>query len=311
MRVTPRLCGLAYELGEYAEPVAELPELLADAGAAAALTAPASGFRTYHWSDVAVTELMMPAARRTLLAAELSPSDVDLVVLATDSLPRTRAAHAVVAELLQELGLSAATAVTLGLMDCATAMMAVGTAASYVRDGTARQVLVLSGDVADEATGGQRIVAGGAAIASDAAASVLVSCDRPGLPVLAMAQQMSPQLHASLAPQRQLFARIEAHQVLFNRLQARCGVSLAAITRVLPSNFARNVQRMYLSEVGFTDEQLELSNVGRIAHCLGSDPLISLADQLTGGADGPDGPTVLLGSGITHLAAVLTTSRSH
>jgi 3-oxoacyl-[acyl-carrier-protein] synthase III len=177
-----RLCAPAYELGEYAEPVTELPELQADPVLAAELTAPAAGFATYHWSDAPVTELMALAAQRTLGAAGVPGDEVDLVLVATDSLPPGPAAHRDVAELLAECGLGRATASTVGLMDCATATVALGMAAALVADGSARHVLVVSGDVADRATAGERVVAGGAALASDAAASALVSATAAGAP---------------------------------------------------------------------------------------------------------------------------------
>ncbi|WP_073762499.1 acyl carrier protein [Streptomyces sp. CB02923] len=310
--ITPRLCAPAYELGEYADPVTELPELQADPETADRLTAPAAGFDTYRWSDGQVVELMTAAAQRTLGEAGVPGDEVDLVLLATDSLPRDRSAHRDVAELLQETGLTRATASTLGLMDCATAMAAVGTAASLVRDGSARHVLVVSGDLADHATGGERVVAGGAAIASDAAATALVSATAAGLPVLGMAHHAAPEAAQGEPPRRQLAARVAAHRELFTRLAERHPVRPAEVRAVLPSNFARNVLEIYLSDVGYGGAKLALGNIGRIGHCLGSDPLINLADRLAEAkaageeqADGAEDRLVLLGAGISHLAAVL------
>ncbi|MEN2417349.1 acyl carrier protein [Streptomyces rimosus] len=312
---TARLCAPAYELGEYADPVTELPELLADPDTAARLTAPAAGFDTYHWSDGQVVELMAAAARRTLGEAGVPGDEVDLVLLATDSLPRDRTAHRDVAELLQDIGLTRATASTLGLMDCATAMAAVGTAASLVRDGSARHVLVVTGDLADHATGGERVVAGGAAIASDAAATALVSATAAGLPVLGMAHHAAPESLSGEPARQQLAARIAAHRELFARLAERHPVRPEEVRAVLPSNFARNVLEIYLSDVGYGGDRLALGNVGRIGHCLGSDPLINLADRLAEAkaagedAGGPEDRLVLLGAGISHLAAVLLGAR--
>ncbi|AXI78856.1 acyl carrier protein [Peterkaempfera bronchialis] len=305
---TPRLCAPAYELGERADPVIELPELQADPAVAAELTAAAAGFHTYRWSEAEVTELMAVAVQRTLAEAAVPGTEVDLVLLATDSLPHGRAAHRDVAELLAETGLTGATVVTLGLMDCATAMVAVGTAASLVRDGTARNVLVISGDLADRATGGARVVAGGAAVASDAAASVLVSATAPGLPVLATAHHSAPEVHQDTGPQQQLLTRVRAHRELFARLtEAARRPDLKDVRAVLPSNFARNVLQLYLADVGLGGDTPALGNVGRIGHCLGSDPLINLADRVAEPkAPVPEeGTLVLFGAGVSHLAAVL------
>ncbi|WP_411122393.1 acyl carrier protein [Streptomyces sp. x-19] len=315
--ITPRLCAPAYELGEYAEPVADLPELQADPAIAAELTAPAAGFDTYRWSDAPVVELMAAAVQRTLGEAGVPGDEVDLVLLATDSLPHGRAAQRDVAELLTETGLTRATASTLGLMDCATAMAALGTAASLVRDGSARHVLVVSGDLADLAAGGDRVVAGGVAIASDAAASALVSATAAGLPVLGMAHHTSPPTASGGGARQELTAKVTAHRELFARLAAHHPHRPEDVRAVLPSHFARMVLEIYLSDVGHGGDKLVLDNVGRIAHCLGSDPLIDLADRLAGtdpagartahGTD--DGHLVLLGAGISHLAAVLLGGR--
>jgi 3-oxoacyl-[acyl-carrier-protein] synthase-3 len=305
----PTLCAPAYELGEYADLVSELPELETAPQIAAELMAPNAGFVTYRWSDASVVELMAVAVRRTLVGAGVRGDEIDMVLLATDSLPADRSAHHDVAELLDEAGMTGATVVTVGLMDCATAMVALGTAASLVRDGTARNVMVLSGDLADHSTGGQRVVAGGAAIASDGAASALVSASAPGLPLLAMAHHAAPEHEEEGgSPQRRLTSRMNAYRDLFDRLSARHPIRPSE-TLVLPSNFARNVMRMYLGHIGFSTERIALDGVGRIAHCQGSDPLINLADRLAepkpAESVGDPDALVLLGAGISHLAAVL------
>jgi 3-oxoacyl-[acyl-carrier-protein] synthase III len=85
------------------------------------------------------------------------------------------------------------------------------------------------------------------------------------------------------------------------------------VQAVLASNFARNVMNAYLSDVGYGGELLDSSNVGRVGHCLGSDPLVNLADRLAAApapAAGDDGHLVLLGAGIAHLAALLLGGRA-
>ena len=304
--ITPRLCAPAYELGEYAEPVAGLPELRAAGAGATTLR----DFDTYHWSEAPVVELMATAVHRTLAESGVPAGRIDLVLLATESLPPGRAGHREVGELLEATGLAGATVTSVGLMDCAAAMAAVGTAASLVRDGTARDVLVVSGDLADLSTGGERIVAGGAAIASDGAAAVLVSATAAGLPVVAMAHHSDPELLRLDGPaSQQLRSRVGAYRELFTRLAARHPVRPAQVS-VLPSNFAPDVMRMYLSGIGFGAERINLGNVPRVAHCQGSDPLINLADHLAEARSGTpagsgDEVLMLLGAGVSHLAAVL------
>ncbi|MCZ0974466.1 hypothetical protein O1L55_30775 [Streptomyces albulus] len=132
-----------------------------------------------------------------------------------------------------------------------------------------------------------------------------------------MAHHTSPPTASGGGARKELTAKVTAHRELFARLAAHHPHRPEDVRAVLPSHFARMVLEIYLSDVGHGGDKLALDNVGRIAHCLGSDPLIDLADRLAGtdpagartapGTD--DGHLVLLGAGISHLAAVLLGAR--
>jgi 3-oxoacyl-[acyl-carrier-protein] synthase III len=206
--IAPRLCAPAYELGEYAEPVTEIPELRTAPRLVGNLASAAGGFVTYRWSEAPLVELAAAAVRRCLADSGVRGDAIDLVLLAM-------AHHAAPAHLENGRG-----------------------------DGRSR-----------------------------------------------------------------LAARAAAYRDLFARLGMRYPVR-PRDALVLPSNFARDVMRAYLVDVGFGSDDIAQENVGRIAHCQGSDPLINLADRLRrrntaepGRLDEP-GSYVLLGAGISHLAAV-------
>lgn len=299
------LGAVAYELGEYESPAEQLDEFAQDPDLAAALLSPDAGFAVYRHTDASALQLALPAAQRTLSLAGLDPSDVDAVVVASDCPLGKRD----VAEFAAELGTSSACMFNMGLLDCATAMAALMLAASLVRDGTFRHVLVVSVDLVDVVSPASRILAGGAAVGSDAASTALVAARGP-LRITAAAQHRSPELaRSTTTTQGQLIARIHAHRELFARLAKADDRPPETAARLFPSNFSRRVLRMYLPDVGFSEQQIHFDGIGRIGHCLGSDPLINLADHLRSAELKPGDGFVLLGSGIAHLGAVALRAR--
>ncbi len=298
--------GLAWELGEFSGKVSELDEFeqWAEAGSAA-VPAFGGGFQTYHWSESDPLVLAAPAAERTLRTAGLAPADVDCVVIASDSLHAGPVGHRDIAEFLDSLGIGAVAALTIGMLDCATPIAALQIAASLVRDGTHREILVVCVDLTERVSPGSRVVAGGAAIASDAAATVLVSStpgggDEPAFEVLATALHSAPSLRSGTVAQVSLRTRIRAHRELFERLWGPAGYGPADVMRVFSSNLAPEVLGPYLADVGLAG-RVHTADIPAIAHCLGGDPIIGLA-----GHRAARGERVLLfGSGISHLGAAL------
>jgi 3-oxoacyl-[acyl-carrier-protein] synthase-3 len=307
---TAHLSALAYELGEREEAVADLDAI---AGLEEALLRPAGGFVSYWSSDVSACELALPAAARSLATSGLAEHEVDAVVFASDSLPDEPGVPRALQEFLQELGLDSAWPVRLSLMDCATALVAVACAASLVQAGTCRNVLVVATDLAWGVGLPERIVPGGHAVASDAAATALVSAGGGGFEIVSSAFEVDATLHdPELPPQRRLLTRLDVHRRAFATLWTASGYGPKDVARVLPSNFSPDVLDGYLGDAGFDRAQVHLDNVPRTAHCLGSDPLINLADHIAGGTPErlPGGLYVLFGLGVSQAAAVLLHART-
>ncbi|MFF0746738.1 acyl carrier protein [Streptomyces sp. NPDC004111] len=303
--------GCAAQLGAIRRKVAELPEY------AAGPPDPGTGFVEYREAEGDILGLIGPAARGALEAAGTDPAAVDTVLLATESLPvdgppgrpasgsSAGPSRQAVMELLGGLGLRRAYPLTLGLADCSTAVAALDVAASLVRSGACGTVLVVSGDLVRTVLPGGRVVLGGAAVAGDGAAAAVVSSRRHGWEVLGGARRIAHETFEPVPPARRLAAQLAAYQGVFADLWEATGLTARELGAgaVLPSNLSRDTLRMFLSEAGITEQQLYLDNVPRTAHCLGSDPLINLADRTAGG-DSPS-PVVLLGSSAAHVAAVM------
>ncbi len=129
-----------------------------------------------------------------------------------------------------------------------------------------------------------------------------MSATARGWPVLGTAHHHAPELAGDgVPPRRQLAVRVSAYRELFGRLAKGNAVRPDEVGAVLPSNLARNVMGAYLADLGYGPDRIAMDNVGRTGHCLGSDPLITLADRPESGG----GPLVLLGAGISHLAATV------
>ncbi|KPI10580.1 3-Oxoacyl-(acyl-carrier-protein (ACP)) synthase III [Actinobacteria bacterium OK074] len=308
------LVGCSYELGARSLPVASLFEGTASAGTADAGPAPGTGFAYYREATGDLFDLWRPAMERALKASGTAPEDVDTVLFSTESLPRGESAHRAVAELMDGLGMRNAYPVTTGFADCSTATAAVGMAAALVRSGGSRTAMVVSGDLVRTVLPEGRVILGGSAIASDGAAAAVVSREPLGRQILGTARHMAWDLVGPGAEHRgQLRAQLAAYRRLFEDLWERTGCTARDVAAVLPSNLAAGTTRIFLGDVGFSAGQIFQDNVSRIAHCLGSDPLINLVDHRAAasapaaGADGPapGSPVVLLGASAAHLAAVL------
>ncbi|PRY36802.1 hypothetical protein [Umezawaea tangerina] len=291
MSARAHLLGCGYRLGERREPVAAL------AGAVP------EGFAEYRVGTGSVFDLYRPAARQALDRAGIEPRDVGVVLYASETVTGDPSAHGSAAGLMRELGLTRAYPVTVGFSDCATATAALGLAASLVRDGGSRHVLVLSGDLVRTVLPDGPLVLDGTAVASDAAAAAVVSAHEGGWEVEASARHVDYEALRTGGPARnRLVGLLTAYRTLFADLWEASGARPGDVSAVLTDNAAPDGAGLFLTEAGFTAEQLRPGDVARNGHCLGSDPLINFSDHSD---DGRGSRVVLVGSGAAHLAAVL------
>ncbi|MEV7422034.1 MULTISPECIES: acyl carrier protein [unclassified Streptomyces] len=297
---TAYLNGCAAALGARRLKVAELPEYARQPPRAGA------SFDEYRLAEGDVLDLLRPAVEDALEAAGADPAEVDTVLFATESLPRGEASQAAVAKLLDDLGMRGAYPLTLGFADCSTAVAAVNMAAAMVSSGASRAVVVASADLASTAEPGSRVLFGGSAIASDGAAAAVVSAQRRGWEIVGGARRVSYDLFGPGPAGKRLQAQLGLYQGLFEDLWSATGRTPGEVAAVLPSNLAADTLRVFLGEAGFAPSQLYQDNVPRVAHCLGSDPLINLIDRTESATARAAYPVVvLLGSSAVHLAAVL------
>lgn len=299
---------LAYELGT-PRPIADLPEFSDRPELLAALESEASGLRYYLESDESLWALAAKAAESTLRASGHAPAEIDAVVFATDSWQSSRDPNDGVGAFLTRLQLVNAYPIGVTFSDCANLPIALRVASSLVRAAEFRCVLVVSVDLARLAIPPRqtRLLFEGVAVASDAAASGLVSSNpRDAFSMKAFAQETDPGLHAAGdGHRRSLATRILAHRNLFDSLFEQTKLAPSAVRQLFPNNFALQVVSPFLADCGFDQLQLYLQNVRRIGHCFGSDCLINLVDFARQQSIAAADKFVILGSGQTQLGAVL------
>jgi 3-oxoacyl-[acyl-carrier-protein] synthase-3 len=297
------LSALATELGRPRR-LEELGELAARPELLAALRQDRAGLAYYLESGEPLLDLARRAAGRSLEAAGVPPAEIDAVVFATDSFLNTPEQYAGLGRLLADLGLVRAYPLNVTLSDCANALIALRVAAALLRAGELRRVLLISADLARHAAP-SRLIGDGVAVGSDAAASAVLALGGDGFAVESAAQKTeSALLDPPAGEHARLASRVRAHRALFAELFAG-GPGAAAVRRVFPNNFARDVTRLFLEDNGFTGEQIYLDNVRRLGHCFGSDCLINLHDFLAVHPVEEGERFVLLGSGVSQLGAAL------
>jgi 3-oxoacyl-[acyl-carrier-protein] synthase-3 len=296
------ITAIAAELGR-ARPIADLDEVRARPALAARL-GEREGLRDFLETDDPPLHLALRAARRTLDDAGIAPELVGAVVFASDSLPPAHDVEgtAEVGALVAALGLPDAYPLNVTLSDCANLQIALRVAGALVRAGEYRHVLVVSVDVARYASPDTRLIGGGIAVASDAAASLLVSAGSGPLVIEAAAQR---RVAATLDPQQHLVQRVRAHTALLGQVLAAGGVSPAGVRRVFPNHFARSALEPFFVEAGFLPAQLHRASAARVGHCFGSDCLIGLAAYLQEAPAAPGDRFLLVGAGVSQLGAVL------
>lgn len=302
------ITGIEYELGDTDLPAEELPGLADEPDLRENLLSAAGGFLRYHVSTTGICELSRSPIDRALSRSKVDRAKIDWVLFATDCLSDEPDARSQVSLLMSDLYMSNAFPISVGLADCSSGVAAVAMAAEAVKTGRVRSALVVSSDPwGPSAT--SRLVAGGTAIASDAAVAIVIAQEPGPNESFEITNSSNHVAYDLLRPdvdaRAQMLARVEAYRRLFALLwQDSPDNRPANVSQVFPCNFASDLLRLYYMDVGFTEEQLFLENIPRTGHCLGSDPFIGLADFVSLGRSKNDQEMVLVGSGVGTQAAV-------
>lgn len=293
---------IEYELGELRS-IAELfPEGSPDGDSLAAL-----GLECYARSEASPADLAIAACRRTLDGIRGLGIPIDAVVFASSSFQRSKYYLEDTGRLLAELGLPDAYPFGLHASYCNNLVSAMAVARGLVAAGEARNVLLALADRAD--TPEFRIMEGSISILSDGAASCLVGLDIPAefrLRSLAL-RNRGALVGRSMAKHFSLVLKEFAAGIKEVSATALAGAGIEPLRcgRLFANNYNLSVQRILLSQAGFTQDQAYLDNLPRFAHAYAGDALINLKDHVRRGGALPGDTCMLLGTGTFNFGAAI------
>lgn len=264
------LGGIAVELGDLAREVDTIP------GAREkfmALKLPMSGallrYRHFRESTLAPDEVIGRVMERCLKRTDVAASDIDMFIL-TSADARFLADRKLVPNLLARHGLLRAVPMAIVSQECTGLLSAIHMAATYIRTGMGRRILVSSYDHGGEDA--HRIQPFG--VVSDAASACMVSSVDPlDFNVLGFAQYGDVRgMHGE--------DDFDQRTALINKVNAaalaEAGMSLREVSKVFSTNFFWPLASYYATTAGVPVHLLHDETLQDVAHCLSADALINL-----------------------------------
>lgn len=293
-----------YVLGEVPHRVAEAAEILPAIRQALV----ESGVDRFWSTRRQPWELAAESASRTLDEAAVDPGSVDVLLYATNSFwDSSFMSNETISSLMRQVGLTRAFPVGVNLARCANVQACLQQAAALIRGSGMQTVLIACVDKVRP--GEDRLVSPKISVVSDAAASVLVSGGSDGayelldtvLVMDAELGQVDPEVQFSEYLSGVTRGLTETLAGLFER----AGCSIDAVQQLLPNNYNTWITRSMAKMAGFSEAQVYLDNVGRVAHAVAGDNLINLRDYSETCDPRPGDLVVLLASGPSQWGATL------
>lgn len=271
------LKGISYELEE-PRPLQQLdearqsPDLLANLKAV--------GVEAYSASQQSPGGLAAACASRTLWKSKTDPGAVDLLLYATSTFCAPRFYGRDIQTLITGLGLEKAYPVGVTLSECANFVVALSLAADALRLGRCRNALVVTTDKVKQ--GASRIVPPEVSVASDCAASVLVTREGTGPWELLATERFMIPLAGDGAAHEDFGQYLKMIARGVREITAR---TLAAVERkaedfswLITNNYNQSVSRLFASQSGFEPDRVYTANIARYGHGFSADNLINLSD---------------------------------
>jgi 3-oxoacyl-[acyl-carrier-protein] synthase III len=272
------LKGLAYTLGD-AHDIGELEELRTDPDTLEMLRE--LGLKSYRKHASTPVEMAGLALRQTLDSAALDGQTIDALIYATNSFWDPEFYRkGEISRLLSRLGVSQAYPLGLFFSECANLQTALRVAASLIRAGECKRVLVVATDKTAESE--TRLVPPSISVKSDAAASCLVSAEVPGdFEVVFTGQHFNAEA-GKIDPHRQVMyymqSMIEGLSITWEKVRAFTDVKPEDFRQLISNNYNLSVIRTICELLQFEPGQLYTKNIARLAHAIAADNLVNLLD---------------------------------
>lgn len=298
------LTGISYELEEPRE-IQQLEELRDQRELF--LNFRSLGLASYSPSRRSPASLATESARRTLWKAGAEPGEVDFLLYATTTFDHRSHYSTDIQRLIADLELERAFPIGITLSECANTIAALTVASKLIEGGSARTVLLITADgVVD---GGSRIVPPEVSIASDAAASVLVTGEEGGRFRLLATEEHAVAWKSDRRPQEDFteYLKVSSKGIeeVCRRVLRRSGTTPDAIRWLITNNYNRSVASLYSNQSGVDMDRVYTDNISRFGHGFGADVLINLSDCLEDHPASPSDLFLLLSAGPTMWATAV------
>ncbi|HDI2995302.1 hypothetical protein OHW01_12190 [Acinetobacter baumannii] len=298
--------GLNYSLGkiESIDKVINNPDLLSKLRN--------KGLETFSNSELTPAELAYLSINKTIESAGIDPKDIEVVVYASTSFWRKNFyTEYDIAWLMHTLKLENAFPIGIFLPGCANAINALHVAVNLVKADNYKNVLVVTTDKVNPESNDYRLMKPDISILSDAASSFIVSCENDiDFKVDSIYHHSFPHMwnldyeHDFVA---NLVATFKGSQIAIENILKKSSLDYSEISKIFMNNYNIPVIEMIGKKCGFSENQIYLNNVKKIAHAYASDTLINMKDHIDSINIGKNEHFLLLGTGHKNWAGTVLT----
>ncbi|MEU6559246.1 hypothetical protein [Nocardia nova] len=274
------MSDIAYTVGER-RPIADIEPIAAEPGLLESLQQ--FGLAYYRHSTSTQLPIAMAATciKQTLDQSRTSPSDVDVLMLATSTLEFGRIENTELLQLSERYGLTNATPIGVSAAECANFGTALHLARLLVATGEARNVLLVTTDYCDVPT--KRLLREVYSIVSDGAASCLVTAEPSRIELLATATATNQLIRAASNPNAIAALTRRAIAEVVDEVLTHAATERTQVQRVIMNNLNENSLRIMTAAAGFDHNMYYPDNIADYAHVHSADNLINLQTYLDDG----------------------------
>jgi len=286
--------GVDYELGEHVRPVDGLAELADRDQVRAELLA--QGARSYLVSDRTPGELATASLRRTIERAAVPLEAIDCVLYCSMTFWDPRFFTSDVSEAFLELGLPRVPVLGVYLSACGKLGSAVRMAASLVRSGDCRDVLLVT---TDRCPPDRPRVVDEFSVRSDAAASCLITAEEEGAELELVALTQSSEFTLEREPEhiKRWRVYLKALGKSISEVVVRAKRGPGEIDLLVTNNYIDKQRQTFAAIAGIELDRTFAHNVGRVGYAHSADTLINLRDARDRGRIQPGRFVVALSTG--------------
>ncbi|MCC5648040.1 hypothetical protein LC607_35150 [Nostoc sp. CHAB 5824] len=277
------LTGLAYKLGDIYD-IKELDELQINSDLLKIFLK--LGLTRYSVSKLTPAEMAKESIIHTLNKGSVTEKEIDALVYATSSFWDSELYNTnTISSLINELNLNNAYPIGVFLSNCSNIHTAIRTAASLVKSEECENILVVTTDKIKE--GQTRIIPPRVSIASDAAASCVISSKKGDFEVIHTNQYINPSM-GDIVGDVESSEQIQEFMHNFQEGTKKTLCQALGIVAKKPEDFKQVITNNYSFSISntignlgeFKPDQLYTDNIVRFAHALAADNLINLFDYL-------------------------------